>query len=41
MTRKEKVKSAVCDALFVAGFIFIGSGMFEAVLLKLLDLIGF
>ena len=41
MTRREKVKGAIGGALFVAGFLFIGSGMFEAVLLKLLDIIGF
>lgn len=41
MTRKEKVKGAIGNALFVVGFLFIGSGMFEALLLKLLDLIGF
>lgn len=41
MTRKEKVKGAVASALFIAGFLFIGSGMFEAILLRLLDIIGF
>lgn len=41
MTRREKVKGAIGGALFVIGFLFIGSGMFEALLLKLLDLIGF
>lgn len=41
MTRREKVKGALGGALFVIGFLFIGSGMFEALLLRLLDLIGF
>lgn len=41
MTRREKVKGAIGGTLFVVAFLFIGSGMFEALLLKLLDLIGF
>lgn len=40
MTRKEKVKAELGGALFVIGFLFVGSGMFEALLLKLLDLVG-
>lgn len=41
MTKRDKVKSFVYSALFIIGFLFIGSGMLEAVLLRLLDLIGF
>lgn len=40
MTRKEKVKVELGGALFVIGFLFVGSGMFEGVLLKLLEVIG-
>ena len=37
MTRKEKVKSFLCSLLFVTGFLFVGSGMLEGVLLKLME----
>ena len=40
MTRKEKVKVELGGALFGIGFLFIGSGMLEAVLLKLLEVVG-
>lgn len=40
MTRREKVKGALANALFVAVFIFVCSGMLEAVVLKLLEVIG-
>lgn len=36
----NKVKDFICHLLFVAAFIFIGSGLFEAVLLRLLEVIG-
>lgn len=37
---KVKVKDLICSTLFIAAFLFIGSGMAEAVLLKLLGLVG-
>ena len=40
MTKREKVKNFLCGLLFVVGFLFIGSGLFEAVILRLLGLVG-
>jgi len=40
VTKREKVKNFLCGLLFVAGLLFIGSGMFEAVVLRLLSLVG-
>lgn len=40
MIKRETVKSFLCGLLFVVGFLFIGSGMFEAVVLKLLEVLG-
>lgn len=37
---KAKVKDLICHILFVAAFLFIGSGMAEAMVLKLLEVIG-
>lgn len=37
---KAKVKDLICHILFIAAFLFIGSGMLEAVLLKLLEALG-
>jgi hypothetical protein len=39
-TRSTIVKDLIYSTLFVAAFLFIGSGMLEAVLLKLLEVIG-
>lgn len=36
----NKVKDFICHLLFVAAFVFVGSGMLEAVVLKLLELVG-
>lgn len=36
----NKAKDIIAHILFVAGFIFIASGMLEAVVLKLLGLVG-
>lgn len=36
----NKIKDFICHLLFVAGFIFAASGMLEAVVLKLLEAIG-
>lgn len=40
MTKREKVKNFLCGLLFVVGFLFIGSGMLECCILKLLGLVG-
>ena len=40
MTKREKVKAELAAAAFIVGFLFIGSGMFEGVVLKLLGLLG-
>lgn len=37
---KQKIKNILGGFLFVAGFLFVGSGMLEAVVLKLLGLVG-
>lgn len=37
---KAKVKDLICSTLFIAAFLFIGSGLFEAVILRLLEVIG-
>lgn len=37
---KAKVKDLICHILFVAGFVFVASGMLEAVVLKLMELVG-
>ena len=36
----NRVKDFICHLILVAGFIFIGSGMLEAVILRLLEVIG-
>ena len=36
----RKVKDFICCLLFVAAFIFVGSGMLECCILKLLSLVG-
>lgn len=36
----NKVKDFFCHLLFVAAFIFVASGMLEAVVLKLMELAG-
>lgn len=36
----RKVKDLVCHILFVLAFVFVCSGMLEALILKLLDVIG-
>lgn len=36
----RKVKDFFCHLLFVAAFVFVGSGMLEAVILRLLELVG-
>ena len=36
----RKVKDFVGHLLFILGFIFVGSGMLEACLLKLLEVLG-
>ena len=40
MCVRIKVKDIIYSALFIAAFLFIGSGMLEAVVLKLLELVG-
>lgn len=40
MEMKEKIKDTVYGVLFVAAFFFVGSGMLEACLLKLLEVMG-
>lgn len=40
MKTSSKVKDLICHILFVAGFLFVGSGMLEAVILRLLEVIG-
>lgn len=40
MSMKEKIKDVAGGLLVVAGFLFVRSGMAEAVLLKLLGLVG-
>lgn len=37
---KAKIKDFVCHLLFVSAFIFVASGMLEAVVLKLMELVG-
>ena len=37
---KAKVKDLICHILFIAGFLFIGSGMAECCILKLLEALG-
>jgi hypothetical protein len=39
-TRSTIVKDLIYSTLFVAAFLFIGSGMLEAVVLRLLEVIG-
>lgn len=39
-TRSTIVKDLICHVLFIAAFLFVGSGMLEAVVLKLLEVIG-
>lgn len=36
----NKIKDFICHLLFVAAFIFVASGMLEAVILRLLEVIG-
>lgn len=36
----RKVKDFFCHLLFVAAFVFVGSGMLEAVVLKILERMG-
>ena len=36
----HRVKDFFCHLLFLAAFVFVGSGMFEACVLKLLEVIG-
>lgn len=36
----NKIKDFFCHLLFMAAFVFVGSGMLEAVLLKLLEVLG-
>ena len=40
MRARIKVKDIIYSALFIAAFLFVGSGMLEAVILKLLELVG-
>ena len=37
---KRKLKDFFCHLLLVLGFVFIGSGMLEACILKLLEVLG-
>lgn len=36
----NKVKDFIYSTLFIAAFLFVGSGMLEAVVLRLLEVIG-
>lgn len=36
----KKIKDFMAHLLFVAGFVFVASGMLEAVVLRLLEVIG-
>ena len=36
----SKFKDFICHLLFLLAFVFVGSGMLEAVVLKLLEVIG-
>lgn len=36
----RKIKDFICHILFVLGFVFVASGMLEAVILRLLEVIG-
>lgn len=36
----NKVKDFICHLLFVAAFVFVASGMLEACVLKLMELVG-
>lgn len=36
----RKVKDFFCPVLLIAGFIFVGSGMLECCILKLLEVMG-
>lgn len=36
----NKIKDFICHLLFLLAFVFVGSGMLEAVVLKLLEVIG-
>lgn len=40
MKTSSKVKDLICHILFVSAFIFVASGMLEAVVLKLMSLVG-
>lgn len=36
----NKVKDFICHLLFLLAFVFVCSGLFEAVVLKLLEVVG-
>lgn len=36
----RKIKDLICHILFVLGFVFVASGMLEAVILRLLEVLG-
>lgn len=38
--KKTKIRDLVKGTLFIAGFFFVGSGMLEAVVLRLLEVMG-
>jgi hypothetical protein len=39
-TRNTTIKDIIYSTLFIAAFLFVGSGMLEAVVLKLLEAMG-
>lgn len=36
----NKIKDFICRILFVAAFVFVGSGMLECCVIKLMELVG-
>lgn len=38
--KTSKIKDFLCHLLFVAAFVFVASGMLEAVVLRLLEIVG-
>lgn len=36
----NKVKDFICHLLFLLAFVFVGSGMLEACVIKLMELVG-
>lgn len=36
----NKIKDFICQLLFLMAFVFIGSGMLEACVIKLMELVG-